>query len=48
MAHMADWAGTGEKIGVMVPDLSDRRPYHEREERYRQDEVPNPLLTRHS
>jgi hypothetical protein len=44
---MADWAGAGEKIGVMMPDLSDRRSYHEREEHYRQHEIPNPLLTGH-
>jgi hypothetical protein len=47
MAHMADWAGAGGKVGVIMPDLSDRRPYHEREKRYRQHEVPNPLLAGH-
>jgi hypothetical protein len=36
MAQVADRASIGGRVGVMMPDLSERHPHHYREKRYRE------------
>ena len=38
MAQMADRAGVGRSVGVMMPDSPERRPDHQREQRYGQQQ----------
>jgi hypothetical protein len=48
MAQVADGASIGGRVGVMMPDLSERHPYHYREERYREYQAPDFPVVRHS
>ena len=45
--QMAKQTGVGRRIGVMVPDHSERRPQHQHEERNREKHTPNSLMVRH-
>jgi hypothetical protein len=47
MHHMADRAGVGRRVDMMMPDASNRHSYNQRDNRYWQDQVPDSLLIRH-
>ena len=44
MDQMADRAGVGRRVDMVMPDSSNRHPYHERKNRYRKHQAPDSLL----
>ena len=47
MAEMADGAGVGGRVDVMVPDHTERRSQHQRKERHGEYETPDSLSVGH-
>lgn len=44
---MAERAGVGRRVGVVMPDHSKGCPQHQHEERYRDNHAPDLFSVRH-